>query len=64
MDKNNKGGLADMQNGDFILNESATAVSIDPVEGVDIPETHEQDSFDKKDGEKSITGAKQQPEGE
>lgn len=57
MDKKDKGGLADMQNGDFILNESATAVSIDPVEGVDTPGAKEPESFEKGDGEKSITGA-------
>ena len=37
MDKKNK-GLADNQDGEFILNESGTSVSTDQVEGVDIPE--------------------------
>jgi hypothetical protein len=47
MEKNSK-GLADAQEGEFILNESGTSVSIDPVEGVDIPETTE-DEKDKKE---------------
>jgi hypothetical protein len=36
MDKNHK-DLVDDQEGEFILNESGTSVSIDPVEGIDIP---------------------------
>lgn len=35
MDKKNEKGLADMQEGDFILNESNTAVTVEKVEGVD-----------------------------
>ena len=46
MDKNNK-GLADTNEGEFILNESGTSVSVDPVEGVDIPETDGEKENDK-----------------
>lgn len=41
-------GLADAQEGEFILNESGTAVSTDPVEGIDAPETNEPAESDKK----------------
>ena len=46
MEKNNK-GLADAHEGEFILNESGTSVSIDPVEEVDIPETGTEKDNDK-----------------
>ena len=35
-------GLADAQEGEFILNETGTSVSTDQVEGVDIPEPSEE----------------------
>jgi len=41
-------GLADTQEGEFILNESGTAVSTDPVEGLDIPVEGQRDLKDKK----------------
>ncbi len=41
-------GLADAQEGEFILNESGTAVSTDPVEGLDIPVEGQRDLKDKK----------------
>ncbi len=40
MDKKEK-GLADMQEGEFILNESGTFISTDQVEGVDVPKEKE-----------------------
>lgn len=46
MEKNNK-GLADNHEGEFILNESGTSVSIDPVEGVDVPENDVKKENDK-----------------
>lgn len=48
MEKNSK-GLADTQEGDFILNESGTTVSTDKVEGVDIPPSTTRELNDKKD---------------
>lgn len=54
MEKDKK-GLADTQDGEFILNESGTAVSTDSVEGVDIPEPGE-----GKLEERDNVGAEQQ----
>ncbi|WP_018613542.1 hypothetical protein [Segetibacter koreensis] len=59
MKKNSK-GLADTQEGEFILNESGTAISTDSVEGVDIPAENEAELKDKKDTEKKSTNAEQQ----
>ncbi|MCW3108650.1 MAG: hypothetical protein JWQ09_3156, partial [Segetibacter sp.] len=42
MDKDKNKGLADIQEGEFILNESGTSVSID----VDLPEEENQTDFD------------------
>lgn len=50
MEKNKK-GLADAQEGEFILNESGTAISTDPVEGIDIPVSNESKTIDKKDSQ-------------
>jgi hypothetical protein len=50
MEKNKK-GLADTQEGDFILNESGTAVSTDAVEGVDIPASDQTELSDKENDE-------------
>lgn len=46
-------GLADTQEGEFILNESGTAVSTDSVEGIDAPVTNEPAESDKKDEQTS-----------
>ena len=45
MEKNK--GLADTHEGEFTLNESGTSVSIDPVEGVDVPEIDGEKENDK-----------------
>ena len=52
MEKNKK-GLADTQEGEFILNESGTAVSTDPVEGIDIPATNEKEPDVEEDREQN-----------
>jgi len=52
MEKNKK-GLADAQEGEFILNESGTAVSTDPVEGLDIPATDEKEPVVGEDKEQN-----------
>lgn len=56
MEKKNE-GLADAQEGEFILNESGTSVSIDPIEDVDISESgteaKEELRTDKKQQESS-----------
>jgi len=49
MEKNK--GLADTQEGEFVLNESGTTVSTDPVEGIDIPASDEPEVDVKKDNE-------------
>lgn len=53
MEKNKK-GLADAAEGEFILNESGTAVSTDPVEGIDVPAANESVSNGKKDKEQEM----------
>lgn len=53
MEKNKK-GLADAVEGEFILNESGTAVSTDPVEGIDVPAANESESNGKKDKEQEM----------
>ena len=45
--------MADAEEGEFILNESGTAVSTDQVEGVDIPAKDKSESGGKKDDEQS-----------
>ncbi len=59
MEKNSK-GLADAQKGEFILNESGTTVSTDPVEGIDIPLTNEAELEDQKDDEQTGTESAQE----
>lgn len=50
MNKKNQ-GLADNQDGEFILNESGTSVSTDQVEGVDLPIAPETNAKEKKEDE-------------
>lgn len=57
MNEKNK-GLADAQEGEFILNESGTAVSIDSVEGIDAPALSEP----LKDDEQNNRNAKNNAE--
>ena len=57
-----KKGLADTEEGEFILNESGTSVSIDPVEGVDIPATNELKPAGKNDDGQKNGDSKQQKE--
>lgn len=59
MEKSKK-GLADAQEGEFILNESGTAVSADPVEGVDIPAANDLPGENKKDDEQRDGDAEQE----
>lgn len=53
-----KHGLADMQEGEFILNESGTSVSTDKVEGVDTP-AENQDAPQKPNDSKSSTSSEE-----
>lgn len=61
MEKNEK-GLADTQEGEFVLNESGTTVSTDLVEGVDVPALNEpelKENKDSKQGNKDLEQEKQ-----
>lgn len=49
--KNKNQGLADNQEGKFILNESGTSISTDEVEGVDLPLTSANAPDSKKETE-------------
>lgn len=59
MEKSKK-GLADAQEGEFILNESGTTVSTDAVEGIDIPATDESAMKEKKDEKQENTALKKE----
>ena len=59
MEKEKK-GLADAEEGEFILNESGTSVSTDQVEGIDIPATDDLKSSDKNDDGQNKADSKQQ----
>lgn len=59
MEKEKK-GLADAEEGEFILNESGTSVSTDQVEGLDIPATHESKPAGKNDDGQKSADSKQQ----
>ena len=46
-------GLADAQEGEFILNESGTTISTDPVEGIDVPALSDPLKYKEKDKEQN-----------
>lgn len=52
MEKTKK-GLADTQEGEFILNESGTSVSVDPVEEINSSDPLESTTNNEKDSEQS-----------
>ena len=59
MEKEKK-GLADAEEGEFILNESGTSVSTDQVEGLDVPAANDLKSADKHDDGQKKADSKQQ----
>ncbi len=62
MEKNSK-GLADTQEGEFVLNETGTSVSTDQVEGVDIPASTTEELSDKKDEKQTDIDSEQEKKG-
>ena len=54
MEKEKK-GLADAEEGEFILNESGTTVSTDQVEGIDTPAKKDPELSDEKNDRQANT---------
>lgn len=61
MEKEKK-GLADAEEGEFVLNESGTTVSTDLVEGIDTPAKKEPELNDKENNEQGKAESEQRKE--